>query len=105
MKTKAEKEISKEIQGIEITDELIATNKQYIAMNELYDKYDEMMDAIRKANNLKSYQDNADIKAIQGMQRRLLDKMSKVFQKVQHDQLFVKMFKCAMFSKAVKEVA
>ena len=93
-----------DVVGIEVTDELIAINKKYKTLADLYDKYDEMIDAVRKANGLEFYQDNIDIKGLESQQGAIYKKMRKISDELSKDLFLSRMIKGAMMLKAISQV-
>lgn len=93
--------LSREIKGIEITDELIVQNKRYQKLAVIYDKYEELIEAIRITEGLASYQSDAQIKALVKMQGVVEKEMSLIYEGTQKGIYLNRMMKSAMYLKAL----
>lgn len=98
-----EKTLEREIKGIEITDELIALNKEYSKLDRVYKKYEELIDTIKEVENIPFYNDNDQTKILTKQQNAISKRMDIISEQIQKDLLFIRMGKAAMFIKALKE--
>lgn len=119
-----EKTLSKEISGIEITDELIAINKKYQKLGEIYDKYEALIDELSNNYTFGSSTGNSgegnagvenkkdeflierekQIKVLEKMKDKIADQMSKIWEDTRKEIYLHRMLKGAMMLKAFKEV-
>lgn len=97
-----EKDLEREIRGIDITDELITLNKEYGKLANLYQKYEELIDAIKQAENISFLDDNKETKILTKQQNIISKRMDEISETIQKDLLFIRMGKAAMFLKALK---
>lgn len=103
MNPELERKLERDIRGIDINDDLIARNKEYQKLDAIYEKYEELLDLIRHTTGIESWEDNEHTKALNKLQRKVLKQMEDITEKVNHDLLFVRLGKCAMIQKSLKE--
>jgi len=98
------KNLLKEIQSIQITDELIALNKKYINLGELCDNYDFLIESIRLSLNIAEWEDNSDTRTLTKMRDKIGKQMTKISSDLQKEMFLNKMIKGSMMIKALNEV-
>lgn len=111
--------LQKEIMGFEVTDELIAINKRYQKLDEIYDQYEKLIEALEYVeksplvqltssivasdSDLDSIEDSKELKQLRKMQEKVGREMRKIYDDLRSEIYLHRMLKGAMMMKALKE--
>ena len=108
-----EQTLTKEIIGIDVTDELIAINKKYNKLGEIYDGYEKLLDILRNQHiwGTPSKEERADprmvdrekqITQLEKMQSKVGKEMSTIYEEVKNELYLHRMIKGAIALKVLK---